>query len=46
MFEILIDYELSFGDENADADFISECVELCLAIQETKTTSEDVKKKE
>ncbi|MBQ2390860.1 MAG: hypothetical protein II306_03740 [Clostridia bacterium] len=43
--EMLIEHELSLGYENADADFISECVGLCLAIQETKINPEDVKKR-
>ena len=42
--EMLIEHELSLGYKDFDADFVAECVELCLALQGIKITPEKIEK--
>lgn len=42
--EMLIERELSLDYKDFDADFVAECVELCLALQGIKIASEDIEK--
>ncbi len=42
--EMLIEHELSLGYKDFDADFVAECVELCLALQGIKITPEEIEK--
>jgi hypothetical protein len=42
--EMLIERELSLDYKDFDADFVAECVELCLALQGIKIAPEDIEK--
>lgn len=42
--EMLIEYELSLGYKDFDADFVAECVELCLKLQDIKIVPEEIEK--
>ena len=42
--EMLIERELSLDYKDFDADFVAECVELCLALQGIKIVPEDIEK--
>lgn len=42
--EMLIERELSLDYKDFDADFVAECVELCLALQGVKITPEEIEK--
>jgi hypothetical protein len=42
--EMLIEYELSLGYKDFDADFVAECVELCLALKGIKIVPEEIEK--
>lgn len=42
--EMLIEYELSLGYKDFDADFVAECVELCLKLQGIKILPEEIEK--
>ena len=42
--EMLIEHELSLGYKDFDADFVAECVELCLALKGIKIAPEEIEK--
>ena len=42
--EMLIERELSLDYKDFDADFVAECVELCLALQGVKIVPEEIEK--
>ena len=42
--EMLIEHELSLGYKDFDADFVAECVELCLKLQDIKIVPEEIEK--
>ena len=42
--EMLIEHELNLGYKDFDADFVAECVELCLALQGIKIVPEEIEK--
>lgn len=42
--EMLIEHELSLGYKDFDADFVAECVELCLALKGIKILPEEIEK--
>lgn len=42
--EMLIEHELSLGYKDFDVDFVAECVELCLKLQDIKIVPEEIEK--